>query len=139
MAQACRVGMLGLGTVGGAVAELLLRRRAEISQRAGILVDLRRVAVARPTRARPVAVPGDLIVGDARAVTDASDIDVVIEVIGGIEPARTYITAALASGKSVVTANKQLMASAAASCWRPRPPPTRISCSKRAWEAASRS
>jgi homoserine dehydrogenase len=103
--------MLGLGTVGGAVADLLLRRRAEISQRAGIPVELRRVAVARPARPRPVAIPQDLIVGEARSVTDDPDIDVVVEVIGGIEPARTYITAALARGKSVVTANKQLMSS----------------------------
>jgi homoserine dehydrogenase len=69
------------------------------------------VAVGQPGKARPVAVPSELLVGDARAVTDASDIDVVVEVIGGIEPARTYITAAIARGKSVVTANKQLMAS----------------------------
>ncbi len=110
MADTCRVGMLGLGTVGGAVADLLLRRRTEISQRAGIPVELRRVAVGRPARPRPVAIPQDLIVGEARSVTDDPDIDVVVEVIGGIEPARTYIAAALARGKSVVTANKQLMA-----------------------------
>jgi homoserine dehydrogenase len=103
--------MLGLGTVGAAVADLLLQRGADLSLRAGIPIELRRIAVARPALPRRIAVPDGLIVGDARAVTGASDIDVVVEVIGGIEPARTYITEALARGKSVVTANKQLMSS----------------------------
>jgi len=111
MARACRVGLLGLGTVGGAVADLLLQRGDEIGARAGLPIVLHRAAVAHPDRPRAVTVPGGVLVGDARLLVDDPDVDVVVEVIGGIEPARSYITGALARGKSVVTANKQLMAS----------------------------
>ncbi len=111
MARACRVGLLGLGTVGGAVADLLLSRGDEIAARAGMPIVLHRVAVARPGRVRTVSVPDGVLVGDARLVVGDPDVDVVIEVIGGIEPARTYITSALSRRKSVITANKQLMAS----------------------------
>ncbi|MDR7544559.1 MAG: homoserine dehydrogenase [Armatimonadota bacterium] len=111
MKDQCRVGLLGLGTVGSAVADLLLHRAGEISWRAGIPVRLHRIAVAHPDRPRRVAVPPGMIVGDARAVIDDTAVDVVVEVMGGIEPARSYIAAALARGKAVVTANKQLMAS----------------------------
>ena len=106
---ACRVGLLGLGTVGGAVADLLTRRQSEVSARAGISVQLQRVAVAHPARPRAVAAPAGVLVGDVRAVVDAPDVDVVVEVMGGLEPARTYVLTALEHGKSVVTANKQLM------------------------------
>lgn len=106
---ACRVGLLGLGTVGSAVADLLLRRPAEVSARAGIPVHLQRIGVAHPDRPRSLPLPPGLPLGDARAVVDASDVDVVVEVMGGLEPARTYVLAALERGKTVVTANKQLM------------------------------
>jgi len=105
------VGLLGLGTVGSAVADLLLHRTEEISRRAGIPVSLHRIAVAHPDRPRRVAVPPGMLVGDAWAVVDDEAVDVVVEVMGGIEPARSYIAKALARGKAVVTANKQLMAS----------------------------
>lgn len=111
MSRECRVGLLGLGTVGGAVADLLLRRRNEIAARAAIPIVLRRIAVAHPGKPRALMLPEGVLVGDARLVIDDPDVDVVVEVMGGIEPARTYITSALARGKSVVTANKQLMAS----------------------------
>jgi homoserine dehydrogenase len=97
--------------VGGAVADLLLHRREEVAARAGMPIVLHRAAVAHPGRARPVVVPEGTLIGDARLVVGDPDVDVVVEVIGGIEPARTYISSALSRGKSVVTANKQLMAS----------------------------
>jgi homoserine dehydrogenase len=101
--------LLGLGTVGGAVADLLICRGADVSARAGLPVQLQRVAVAHPARPRPVALPAGVLTGDARAVVEAPDVDLVVEVMGGLEPARTYVLTALARGKSVVTANKQLM------------------------------
>ena len=107
--DACRVGLLGLGTVGGAVADLLIHRHAEVSARAGIPILLQRIAVAHPARPRSLSLPPGLSLGDARAVVGAADIDVVVEVMGGLEPARTYVLAALERGKAVVTANKQLM------------------------------
>jgi homoserine dehydrogenase len=111
MKETCRVGLLGLGTVGGAVADLLLRRCDEIARRAGVPIALHRVAVAHPGRARSVDVPLTLMTQNAPAVIGDPAIDIVVEVIGGIEPARSYIAAAIAGGKAVVTANKQLMAS----------------------------
>ncbi len=111
MTRECRVGLLGLGTVGGAAADLLLRRRNEIAARAATPILLRRIAVAHPGKPRALTLPDGVLVGDARLVIDDPDVDVVVELMGGIEPARTYITGALARGKSVVTANKQLMAS----------------------------
>lgn len=97
--------------MGGAVADLLLRRADEVERRAGVPVVLHRVAVARPDRPRPIAVPDGVLVGDARLVVEDPAVDVVVEVIGGIEPARTYIMTAIQRGRSVVTANKQLMSS----------------------------
>lgn len=110
LAGRCRVGLLGLGTVGGAVAELLQQRADDLARRAGIPIVLQRVAVAHPDRQRAVTIPTDALVGDGRLVIDDPKTDVVVEVIGGIEPAWTYITSALAQRKPVVTANKQLMA-----------------------------
>ncbi len=108
-ANGCGVGLLGLGTVGGAVAELLLTRKDEIAQRAGGPVRLRGVVVAHPERPRTIALPDGVLAGDAATLIDNPNVDVVVEVMGGIEPARTYILRALAGGKCVVTANKQLM------------------------------
>ena len=105
----CRVGLLGLGTVGSAVATLLVQRRDEVALRAGVPIVLHRVAVAHPNRPRTVALPGDVLATDALSVINDPTVDVVVEVVGGIEPARTYVLRALALGKPVVTANKQLM------------------------------
>ena len=98
-----------MGTVGSAVAGLLLRSQDEIAQRAGLPIRLRSVAVAHTDRARTVVLPDGVLTGDAAAVVSDPDVDVIVEVMGGIEPARTHILRALAAGKSVVTANKQLM------------------------------
>ncbi|MDR7419547.1 MAG: homoserine dehydrogenase [Armatimonadota bacterium] len=111
MKSCCGVGLLGLGTVGSAVADLLLRRGDDLRRQAGLPVLLRRVAVAHPDRARRLTLPEGVRVGDAHAVITDPEVDVVVEAIGGIEPARSYIAAAIAGGKAVVTANKQLMAS----------------------------
>ncbi|MDR7485992.1 MAG: homoserine dehydrogenase, partial [Armatimonadota bacterium] len=107
--DACRVGLLGLGTVGSAVARLLSERADELARQAGVPIVLHRVAVAHPERARAVSLPPGTLVGDARAVVADPAVAVVVEVMGGIEPARSYLLEALAGGKAVVTANKQLM------------------------------
>ena len=103
------VGILGGGTVGSALVGLLAERRADIAARCG--VELRPVAVAvrSPERARP-GVPADLLTGDAAAVVADPDVDVVVELIGGLEPARELLLAAMAGGKPVVTANKEVLA-----------------------------
>ncbi len=103
------VGLLGLGTVGGEVYRLLQDRDA-MAQTVGLPVLVKRVAVARRDRPRQVQVPTDLLCTDALEVVTSPEIDIVVELIGGIDPARDYVLRALAMGKSVVTANKTLLA-----------------------------
>lgn len=103
------VGLLGFGTVGSEVFALL-RDEGTIAERAGGPIRITRIAVARPDKDRPVVVPRDLVTDDAASVARAADVDIVVEVIGGLDPARRYVVVALEAGKPVVTANKQLMA-----------------------------
>ncbi|HWE89009.1 MAG TPA: homoserine dehydrogenase [Pseudonocardiaceae bacterium] len=102
-----RVALLGCGNVGTEVARLLHGQASDLAARAGAPVELAGIAVRRPNR-HP-GVPRELLTTDAAALVQ-SDVDVVIEVIGGIEPARTLLLDALRVGKSVVTANKALLA-----------------------------
>ncbi len=107
--QAIGVGLLGLGTVGAEVYRLLADRDV-LARTVGRPVVVRRVAVARPGRSRQVLVPAGLLTADAWEVVTSPEIDIVVELIGGIEPARGYLLRALALGKSAVTANKALLA-----------------------------
>ncbi len=104
-----RVGVLGCGTVGGALVRLLLDDGDGIAQRSGVRLELAAVAVHDPGKPRPW-LPGDLVTTDAATVVADPSIDVVVELIGGLEPAGSLVDAALCSGKSVVTANKALVA-----------------------------
>jgi homoserine dehydrogenase len=102
-----RVALLGCGTVGTQVVRLLTEQADDLTARVGAPVELAGIAVRRPNKHPNI--PAELLTTDAEALV-ASDVDVVVEVIGGIEPARTLLTAALGAGKSVVTANKALLA-----------------------------
>ncbi|WP_024794328.1 homoserine dehydrogenase [Tomitella biformata] len=102
------VAVLGLGNVGSEVARLLLESSDDYKSRVGAPVILRGVAVRTISADR--GIPVDLLTTDAQALVDRDDVDIVVEVIGGIEPVRTLILSALNSGKSVVTANKALLA-----------------------------
>jgi len=110
MSDGLRVGMLGCGTVGAAVIRMLHEHTDEIERRAGTRVEVVRVAVRDPDRQRDVPLDPSLLVKEPDEIVSAPDVDVVVEVIGGIEPARSLILAAMAAGKSVVTANKALLA-----------------------------
>ena len=110
MKQPVRVALLGCGVVGSAVARLLIEQADDLVARVGAPLELVGIAVRRIDRSRAVGVPRDLLTTDAHALVTRGDVDVVIEVIGGIEPARSLILAALESGASVVTANKALLA-----------------------------
>lgn len=105
-----RIGMLGCGTVGTAVAHLLQDNGAEIRRRTGTALRLVRVAVAHPEKPRPAAFDEGVLTGNAAEVVADPRVDVVAEVIGGVEPARTLLLDAIERGKNVVTANKQLIA-----------------------------
>src|ERR687893_1921301 len=102
-----RVALLGCGTVGREVVRLLHEQADELAARAGAPVELAGVAVRRPHKHADL---GDLLTSDASGLVTRDDVDVVVEVIGGIEPARTLLLEALKAGKSVVTANKALLA-----------------------------
>jgi len=105
-----RVGMLGCGTVGAAVVRLLESHRDDIERRAGCRLEVRRVAVRDPARARDVPLPPSAFVDDPIAVVDDPDVDIVCELIGGLEPAGALVLAAFDRDKPVVTANKELLA-----------------------------
>ncbi len=103
-----RVALLGCGTVGSAVLRLLADQAADITARVGRPVEVAGVAVRRPDRHPEV--PAELLTTDALGLVARPDVDLVVEVIGGIEPARELMLAAFAAGKSVVSANKALLA-----------------------------
>ncbi|MCZ4499264.1 MAG: hom [Marmoricola sp.] len=105
-----RVAMLGCGVVGTQVARLIHEQADDLAQRVGARVELVGIAVRRLGLDRDGDLPAELFTTDAEALVTRDDVDVVIEVIGGIEPARSLILAALASGASVVSANKALLA-----------------------------
>ena len=102
------IGLLGLGTVGAGVASILQTPEG----RHPLIADLNlvRVAVRDQNRARPIAMDASLLTTSPEAVIDDPGVDVVVEVMGGIEPARTLIMRAISAGKSVVTANKSVIA-----------------------------
>ena len=100
--------MIGCGTVGGSLISALLSRSPQIADRTGTQLDVRRVAVRDLSKKRDV--PADLLTSDPFELVNDDNVEVVVEVMGGIEPARSLIEAALRKRKPVVTANKELMA-----------------------------
>jgi homoserine dehydrogenase len=104
-----KVALLGCGVVGSEVARIMTTHADDLAARIGAPVELAGVAVRRPSRVRAGIDPA-LVTTDATALVKRGDIDVVVEVIGGIEPARTLITTAFEYGASVVSANKALLA-----------------------------
>ncbi len=111
MSKPVRLALLGCGTVGSEVVRLLQEQADDLTARIGAPLELVGIAVRRPGRSRGgLAVDPELFTTDALGLVKRDDVDVVIEVVGGIEPARTWLVEALRSGKSVVTANKALLA-----------------------------
>ncbi len=104
-----KVGMLGCGTVGSQVARLMVANKADLTSRAGAELELVKVAV-RDTSVKREGISSNLITEDAQSVVNDPSIDLIIEVMGGISPAKELILTALKNGKSVVTANKALLA-----------------------------
>ena len=109
MVEPVRIALLGCGNVGEQVVRLLAEHADDLAARVGRPLELVGVAVRDASRPRPGVAP-EVLTDDAEALVRRGDVDVVVELIGGIEPARTLITAAMSSGASVVTANKALMA-----------------------------
>ena len=109
MSEVLKVALLGCGSVGSQVVRLLTEQADDLEARVGARLELAGVAVRRPDAKREIEVPAGLLTTDAASLV-TSGVDVVIEVIGGIEPARSLILSALEHGASVVTANKALLA-----------------------------
>ncbi|MEL5991520.1 homoserine dehydrogenase [Microbacterium phosphatis] len=103
-----RIALLGAGSVGSQVANLLLTQADEFAERAGATLELAGIAVRDVEAKRDIELPRELLTTDAKSLIEGSDI--VIELMGGIEPARTHILTALNSGADVVTGNKALLA-----------------------------
>jgi len=105
-----RVGLLGCGNVGGPLVALVRDQGAEIAERTGVRLEVARVAVRSLSKERGLDLPEGVLTTDAADIVADPGIDVVVEVIGGIEPARELILTALGNGKPVVTGNKELLA-----------------------------
>ena len=108
--RAIGVGLLGLGNVGSGLVKLLDDNAAAIAARIGARIEIRRIAVREADKPRHVSVDPRLLTTDVAAVLDDPSVQIVVELIGGEEAARTYVLGAIARGKHVVTANKALLA-----------------------------
>lgn len=104
------VGLIGLGVVGGGVAHALVERHDYFARQVGASIVVRRAAVRDLSKPRSVQLPPGVITTDVDSLINDPAIDIIVEVIGGQEPAGTFIRAAIAAGKHVVTANKELIA-----------------------------
>ncbi|MBN3525674.1 homoserine dehydrogenase [Paenibacillus apiarius] len=105
-----KVGLLGLGTVGTGVVRIVEGHQDDLSSQVGSPIRIEKVLVKDLQKARNVAIPEEMLTEEAGDIIHNPDIDVVVEVMGGIEPTKQYIMDALEQGKHVVTANKDLMA-----------------------------
>lgn len=105
-----RIGMLGCGTVGSAVVRMLAEHGDDIAMRAEVRLAVTRVAVRDAGRDRDVPVSREVFTTDASSIVADPDVDIVLELLGGMDPAKELILASFASGKPVVTANKELLA-----------------------------
>ena len=105
-----RIGLLGLGTVGCGTVNVLRRNRSEIARRAGRAIEVVQASARHLGKPRSCSTEGIALVTEPRAVVDNPEIDIVVELIGGIEPARELTVRAIENGKHVVTANKALIA-----------------------------
>ena len=112
-----RIGLLGCGNVGAALVQLVERQADVIEARTGVRLQISRVAVRNISRDREVELPEGVLTRDAHSVVNDPTVDVIVEVMGGIEPARELIAAAIAHGKPVITANKELLANVGHELW----------------------
>jgi homoserine dehydrogenase len=116
--QPIRIGLLGCGNVGGALAALVAERADAIEALTGLRLQITRVAVRSVSRDRGVSFAPGVLTHDTASVVVDPDVDLVVETMGGIEPARTLIAEALKAGKPVITANKELLANVGPELYR---------------------
>lgn len=110
MVREIQVGLLGLGTVGGGVYKVLQAHAADIACKVGVPVTVKKVLVRDTSKQRRVTVPAELLTTDAADILDDPDIHIAVELLGGEQPALSYMLRAFQNGKHVVTANKDVVA-----------------------------
>jgi Homoserine dehydrogenase len=110
MEQTINIGLMGLGTVGTGVVRLIEGHQEDLMHQTGMRIRIARILVRDPEKPRAVRVRRELLTTDPRDILEDPSIDVVVEVMGHVEPTRQYLLEALRRGKHVVTANKDLMA-----------------------------
>ncbi len=108
--KAIKVGIIGFGTVGAGTAKILLKKRNDLEMKSGFPIVLKKIADLDIKRDRGIKLPADILTTNAQAVLNDPDIDIIVELIGGIRPAKEIIIEAIKNGKHVVTANKALLA-----------------------------
>ena len=109
MTEPVKVGLLGFGVVGSATARVIVEHAGDLTLRAGVPIELVKVALRDPGKARGFPLASDLVTSDPSDVVDDPAIDVVVEAIGGTDPARALVLEAISNKKHVVTANKELL------------------------------
>src|SRR5262245_19264520 len=110
MKQKINIGIIGLGTVGTGAWRILQENAALIRHRVGVPVEVVRIAVRDVGRDRGLRIPSSLLTDQPSRIVDDPNIDIVVELIGGYEPAKELILTAIGRGKHIVTANKALLA-----------------------------
>ncbi|WCK53629.1 homoserine dehydrogenase [Aneurinibacillus sp. Ricciae_BoGa-3] len=110
MKSSVRVGLMGLGTVGTGVVRLVQGHQNDLQKQTGLSIEIKKVLVQDLDKERSISIDKELITTDPLDLVASDDVDVIVEVIGGINPAKQYILDALDNGKHIVTANKDLMA-----------------------------
>ncbi len=105
-----KIGIIGFGTVGSGTVSILLKKKKILESRLGFSIELKRIADLDIERDRGIKVPDGMLIRDAREIINDPEIDIVVELIGGIHPAKEFIIQAIRNGKHVVTANKALLA-----------------------------
>ena len=118
MPENITVGLFGLGTVGSGVAELLQKQGPELERKYGVNIRLKKIVVREVNKSRSLKIDHNLLSDNPRDILDDPEINTVIEVIGGVCPAREYILEALKQGKHVITANKAVLAVDGAAIFR---------------------
>jgi homoserine dehydrogenase len=108
--RSIRLGLLGAGTVGGGVLKILQGHGRLFARRLGLEFEIVKVATKDAAQATAIGIPAERVTGDAMSVALDPNVDIVVELMGGLEPARSVVEAALRAGKHVVTANKALLA-----------------------------
>jgi homoserine dehydrogenase len=105
-----QIGMIGLGTVGSGVVQLLEKNRDLIRKRLGANIQIKKIVVAQPKKKRPLKIASSLLTDKVEEVLNDPEISIVVELMGGIDPAKRYLLQAIEKGKHIVTANKAVLA-----------------------------